>query len=49
MSNKFKKFKELDDVEKILVLVLLYMIGRQFWILIQILWVVINNVIQMLG
>jgi len=49
MSNKFKKFKELDDVEKILVLVLLYMIGRQFWILIQMLWVVINNIILMLG
>lgn len=46
MINKFKKFKELDDVEKILVLVLLYMIGRQCWILIQILYTLVLNMVR---
>lgn len=49
LKEKIKKFKELDDKVKLMVLLLLIMLVRQCWILLQILWVVINNIIQMLG
>ena len=45
MQKKIKKFKELDDIEKVLVLVLLYMMGRQCWVLIQILYTIIINMV----
>ena len=49
LKLRVKQFKELNTLDKLLVVVLFYLMGRVTWPIVQILYTVISNIIKLHG